>query len=167
MRKFSLIIPLILLVLISCTKNKKEIGIPIYVEVEQMDPELEKCFSDKLYKKWAGLNSLEPHSLSEKPNEKNIEDVHVFKSYDEFDMDKDKPGTEKLMVNVYGDGDTATTFFQVQRYELIPEGLWQRKLNLGNFRVQDRPNDTKNPGKLDTEEICDMMVHICILASFK
>lgn len=153
--------------LVSCSKNKKEIGIPFYIEVERMDPELEKCFSEQLYNKWAGLHSLEAHEPEEKPNEKKLEDVHIFKSYDEFDVDKDLPGTEKLMVTVYGDGDTATTFFQVQRFELVPEGLWQRKLNLGNFRVQDRKNDTINPGKLDTEEICEMMVHICIVASFK
>lgn len=167
MKQPHLIMLLLTTIWIGCQQKNKPVGIPIYIEVEQLDPEIEQCFSERLYNKWSGLHALEAHALTERPKEQKTEDVHIFKPYEEFDLDKDKPGTEKLMVTVYGDGDTATTFFQVQRFELMPEGLWQRKLNLGNFRIQDRKNDTINPGKLDDEEICDMLVHICIVASFK
>lgn len=150
-----------------CSKSRKETGVPIYIEVERMDPDLEKCFSEKLYHKWASLHSLEAHDIKEKCNEPNPLDIHFFKSYDEFDMDKDTAGTQKLMITVYGDGDTTNTFFQLQQFELQSEGLWMRRMNLGNFRVQDRPNDSINPGKVDKAEICEMMVHFAIIASFK
>ncbi len=151
----------------ACTGSKKETGVPIYIEVEQMDPELEKCFKEKLYNKWASLEELTPHNSSEKYIGKDPLNKHIYKNYSEFDAYKDQPGTRKIMVRVYGDGDTATTFFQLQRFELEKEGIWSRNMNLGNFRVQDRPNDQINPGKVDEEEICDMMVRFCILASFK
>lgn len=164
---FILIFSIILGFFQSCNGRKKEIGVPIYIEVEQMDPELEKCFKEKLYNKWASLDELKPHESSEKYIGKDPLNKHIYKNYNEFDAYKDKPGTRKIMVRVYGDGDTATTFFQLQRFEFEKEGIWSRNMNLGNFRVQDRPNDQINPGKVDEEEICDMMVKFCILASFK
>jgi len=154
---------------LGCGKNYKHSGVPIYIEVEEMDPQLIKCFSDKLYGKWASSDDLKPHDKNEKYLGKDPLDKHIFKSYDDFDVSRDTAGAEKIMVRVYGDGtgDTATTFFQIRRLELEPEGIWSESLNLGNFRMQDRPNDQINPGKVDEEEICEMMVKFCIKASFK
>lgn len=153
----------------SCKKNAPSIGVPIYIEVEEMDPQLEKCFSQQLYGKWASVDNLTLHPSTEKYPGKNPADLHIFKSYNEFDASKDTAGTEKIMVKIYGDGsfDTATTFFQLRRYELESAGIWTQTLNLGNFRLQDRPNDQLNPGKVDEDEICDMMVKFCVKASFK
>ncbi len=167
MRSTVFILTLFLAACLSCNKSTKESGSFIYIEVEDMDPTLEKCFSDKLYDKWASLEELTPHEPSEKYTGQKPQDKHIFKSYDDFDMDKDKAGTIKIMVTTYGDGDTATTFFHLRRFELEAEGLWTQTLNLGNFRVQDRPNDQINPGQVDEEEICDMMVRFAIKASFK
>jgi len=149
-----------------CKKDTTTVGTPIYLEVEQMDPKVEKCFKEKLYNKWASIKELFPHNQNEKYVGKH-EEKHIFKSYNDFDVDKDAPGTEKLMVRVYGEGDTSNTFFQVQGYKWQSDGIWQRVINLGNFRIPDRQNDTINPGKVDEEEICNHLVHICILASFK
>jgi hypothetical protein len=164
-----LIIGVIFCGLISCGNRKKDAGIPIYIEVEEMDAQLIKCFSEKLYGKWAGADDLKLHEKNEKYSGKDPSDKHLFKSYDDFDASKDTAGTEKIMVRIYGDGtgDTATTFFQIRRYELEPEGIWTESLNLGNFRMQDRVNDKINPGKVDEEEICDLLVKFCIKASFK
>lgn len=165
MSKNQFIIGILLLGLIACG-SKKEAGIPIYLEVEGMDPEIEKCFSDKLYNKWASLQELTPHEKTEKYTGKP-EEKHIFKSYDEFDVDKDPPETEKFMVRVYGEGDTTNTFFQVRGFRWQKEGIWQQVINLGNFRIPDRKDDSINPGKVDQEEICDHLVHVCIMASFK
>jgi hypothetical protein len=152
----------------SCKKPAPPTGTPIYIEVEELDPQLEKCFSEKLYGKWASPDDLNLHNLKEKYLGKNSYDQHIFRSYNDFDAARDTAGTEKIMVKIYGDGsyDTATTYFQLRRYELEPEGIWTQTLNLGNFRLQDRPNDQINPGKVDEEEICDMMVRFCVKASF-
>jgi hypothetical protein len=164
---FIFIIFLLSNILVGCIKSKKESGLFMYIEVEQMDPELEKCFKEKLYNQWASLEELKPHKNSEKYTGNNPLNKYNFKDYSEFDASKDTAGTRKMMVRVYGDGDTATTFFQLQRFEWEKEGIWSRNMNLGNFRVQDRPNDNINPGKVDEEEICEMMVRLVILASFK
>src|SRR5687767_14658690 len=101
-----------------------------------MDPAIEKCFSDKLYNRWASLNDQTPHDKSQKysgpPEEKRI-----FKNYDEFDVDKDPPETEKFTVRVYGDGDTTNTFFSVRGWRWQKEGIWQQVILLGNFRIPD------------------------------
>ncbi len=150
-----------------CMKSNKEKGTIIYIEVERMDPKLENCFSKNLYGKWASAEDPTPHDKSEKYTGPKPEGKFIFKSYDEFDISKDPPGTQKIMVTVYGDGDTTNTYFQIQRFQVEEAGIWSRNLNLGNFRVQDRPNDQINPGKVDDEEICNMMVRFCILASFE
>lgn len=164
-RQLNILIILTLLGLTACG-SKKETGVPIYLDVEEMDPQIEKCFSDKLYDKWASLQDLTPHDKSQtysgKPEEK-----HIFKSYDKFDVDKDPPETEKFTVSVYGDGDTTNTFFSVRGWRWQKEGIWQQVINLGNFRIPDRKNDQINPGKVDEEEICDHLVYVCIRASFK
>lgn len=157
---------ILMVAMTGCRKEKKDMGVPIYLEVEQMDPKIEKCFSEKLYHKWASLQELFPHEKTEKYSG-DAKNKHIYKSYNDFDVDKDAPGTEKLMVRVYGEGDTSNTFFQVQRFEWQSDGIWQRKMNLGNFRIPDRKNDNINPGKVDEEEMCDHVVHICIAASFK
>ena len=158
----------IVLAATSCGGIKKETGIPIYMEVERMDPELSSCFSKKLYNTWAGLHDMTPHNIKEKCTEAKPEDKHIFKSYDDFDMDKNGLGTIKIMVTADPPGgDTTNTFFQLQKFELVEQGIWHRTLNVGHFRVQDRPDDHINPGKVDAEEICDMMVKFCIKASFK
>ena len=153
--------------MIGCSGSKKDTGLIMYIEVEEMDPQLEKCFKEKLYNQWASLDELTPHKSSEKYTGKDPLNKYIFKNYSEFDASKDSAGTRKMMVHVYGDGDTATTFFQLQRFEWEKEGIWSRNMNLGNFRIQDRPNDHINPGKVDEEEICDIMVKLVILASFK
>src|SRR5688572_19403914 len=127
--KIRITIVILMGIIIGCTGTKKETGSYVYIEVEQLDPSIEKCFAENLYNKWAGLHSLEPHPMKEKCTEPKSEDKHIFKPYSDFDLDKDKPGTNKLMVRVYGDGDTASTFFQVQRYRLEEAGNWQRILN--------------------------------------
>lgn len=170
MKKYIFIfISIYLLVLVACGNPKKETGIPIYIEVEQLDPQIVKCFNEKLYGKWASLDDLKLHDKNEKYTGSDPSSKHIFKSYDDFDASKDTAGTEKIMVRMYGDGtgDTATTFFQIRRYELEPEGIWTQTMNLGNFRMQDRPNDQINPGKVDEDEACDLLVKFCIKASFK
>jgi len=152
---------------LSCSGKSKPKGSFVYLEVEGLDPKIEKCFQENLYGTWADINSQLPHTPQENSSEKNPENIHIYKPYKYFDLDKDKPGTNKLMVRVYGDGDTASTFFQVQRYQLEEAGNWQRTLNLGNFRVNERENDHISPGKIDDDEICNMLLRICIQASFK
>ena len=152
----------------SCGIGKKETGTVIYVEIDQMDPELEKCFSQKLYNKWVSPEELRPHEKSEKYTGTKPEDKHVFKSYDEFDIEKDKAGSVKICIAVDPAGmDTTNTFFQLQKFHLEEEGIWSETINIGHFRVQDRPNDIKNPGKIDDEEICDQMVRFSIKASYR
>jgi hypothetical protein len=165
--KNKLLTGFIMLALMACG-SKKETGVPVYIEVEQMDPSLEKCFSEKLFGKWASLQDPIPHPNTEK-YAGNPENKHIFKSYDDFDASIDTLGTEKVMVKVYRaeNLDTTNSFFHIRRFELGPEGVWEETLNLGHFRLQDRPNDQINPGKIDEDEICEMMVKFCIKASFK
>jgi hypothetical protein len=147
--------------------HKKETGSFIYIEIEQMDPELEKCFSEKLYNKWTDTDSTSPHEMKEKYTGKVPTDKHIFKNYDEFDMDKDSSGTVKVMITAdEAGGDTNNTFFQLRRFQLEKEGIWSETLNIGHFRVKDRPNDQLNPGIIDQEEICDQMVKFAIKASY-
>ena len=83
-------------------------------------------------------------------------------------MDKDSTGAIKIIVSSDPPGgDTTNTFFQLRKFQLEKEGIWTESLNIGHFRVQDRPHDKINPGKIDEEEICDMMVRFAIKASFK
>lgn len=152
----------------SCGIGKKETGSVIYIEIDDIEPELEKCFSEQLYNKWSSMEEMRPHKKSEKYMGAKPEYKHIFKSFDEFDVGKDKAGTVKINVKVDPAGmDTTNTFFQLQKFSLEKEGIWNETMNLGHFRVQDRPNDTKNPGKIDNEEICDQMVRFCIKASYK
>lgn len=151
----------------SCSKTKEK-GTIIYIEIQEAEPELEKCFSENLYNKWASPEEMKMHSSKDHYSGVKPEDKHVFKNFTEFDADKDKPGTIKIIMTAdAAGGDTTNTFFQLQKFQLEEGGIWTENLNIGHFRVQDRPNDTKNPGKIDNEEICDMMVKFAIKASYK
>ena len=166
---YSVITGILVLTIASCINKKdKTKGTTIYIEVEEINLELEKCFTEKLFNTWASPEEMNSHPMSVRYKGSKPEDCHIFKSFDEFDMDKDSTGAIKIIVSSDAPGgDTANTFFQLRKFQLEKEGIWTESLNIGHFRVQDRPNDKINPGKIDEEEICDMMVRFVIKASFK